>query len=199
MKRMPETPPFFRIPLELRNRIYHFALLASRPVFTHFAATHFTVVELHTSYAHRAASEEQEVQNLRWLLTSHRVLSEGLEQFYQHAALENCYIVRNTGCVSHELSLDGKTSIFSLARIRYARLSVTMGKTWSPDSLYEDIVPRGKERKTLIDEDFGELGRAIAGLEGCALRELEMDVHLFRTYDHTGDWEAAGNRFIVRM
>ncbi|KAL5389288.1 hypothetical protein DPSP01_002601 [Paraphaeosphaeria sporulosa] len=64
---------------------------------------------------------------------------------------------------------------------------------------YDAIVPRGKEKDDFVDEDFGALGRAIGLPEACALKVLELDVHLFRTYDHSKDWEASGSRFVVNF
>ena len=107
--------------------------------------------------------------------------------------------MRSSDYLVHDLTLDGKRSVFELGRIAAASLRVAMGKTWSTGLTPEHIVPRGKERFDLVDEDFAGLGRALAALEGCALRELELDVHLFRTNDHTGDWEASENRFTVNL
>lgn len=107
--------------------------------------------------------------------------------------------MQDSGYVDNDLTLDGKNSVFELSRIGAARLSVTMGKTWSSNSFYQYIVPRGKERFDLIDEDFSGLGSVIAALERCALRKLELNVHLFRTYDRTRNWEASGNRFVVHL
>jgi hypothetical protein len=191
---MHTPPPFFRLPLELRNCIYHFALLNQRATFKESS------IELYVSYTQEdGVYEEHKAKNLRWLLTSRRVLSEGLEQFYQHATLEHCYAVRSSDYLLHGLTLNGKRSVFELGRIGAASLSVTMGKMRPPNSSYEHIVPRGKERFDSVDQEFAGIGRAIAALEGCALRELELDVHLFRTHDHTGDWEASGNRFMVNL
>ncbi|KAF2445510.1 hypothetical protein P171DRAFT_520288 [Karstenula rhodostoma CBS 690.94] len=176
---MGTTPPFFRLSLELRNRIYHFALLNQRAIFTQSA------VQLSVSYIQLSGVyERQAAKNLCWLLTSRRFLEEGLEQFYQHATLDRCSIVRDAKFVSQDLTLDGKTSVFELGRVRAANLSVTMGKTHvvrKDNTRYNVIVPRGKERFDSVDEDFGALGRAIVGLEACGLRELKLHVHLFRT------------------
>ena len=194
---MSTTSPFFRLPRELRNRIYHFALLNARPSFSQSTADVFV------SYLQTDSVEEyQYSEKLRWLLASRQVLSEGLEQFYRYASLDNCYVSWDLEGQHHNLTLDGKTSIFELGRLRAAKLDVRMGKTHVEidDNLwYDAIVPRGKERFKYNDEDFGALGKAIAKLEACGLRELELSVHLFRAYDRSADWESSGNRFLVDL
>jgi hypothetical protein len=187
-------PLFFRIPRELRDRIYHFTLLNQR-VQTNVANL---VLDIHYMEEHDSLDPYEEY-NLRWLLASRQVLSEGLDQFYTHAKLQNYSIQRNR--YSDDLTLDGGASVFDLRRVKAAELSLQMGKEYCErdNKDYELIVPRGKEKWEGTDEDFAELGKVIKSMNHCAFENLKLTVYLFRTFNQTKRYEDTGNRWVINL
>lgn len=187
-------PPFFRIPSELRNRIYHFALLNQRPQF------YVANLSVDLCYLEEPGHiEPYENENLRWLLTSRQILSEGLDQFYTHAKLQ-WYSIWSCDR-TNDLTLDGSTSIFDLGRVKAAELSLQMGKEHHErdGKSYDLVVPRGKEKWEGKDEDFAELGKVLKSLDQCAFQDLKLMVYLFRTFNKTRNYEDTGNRWVVDL
>lgn len=187
------TAPFFRIPREIRDRIYHLALLNQR------AQIYVANLSLYVDYLEEDNDFTYDDNNLRWLFTSRQVLGEGLDQFYARAHLQHHSIGKHDH--ANSLTLDGSTSIFDLKRVKYAELNLHMGKSHhsEDDKYYDLIVPRGKERWAARDEDFSELGKVIKNMDSCAFEELKLTVSLFRTYNRTKNDEDTGNRFIVDL
>ena len=71
---MPTMGHFFRLPRELRDRIYDLALLNQRLVFSH------SNIELWVSYTQLGdVYEFYKRGDLCWLLTCRQILSEGLD------------------------------------------------------------------------------------------------------------------------
>ncbi|KAF1955288.1 hypothetical protein CC80DRAFT_493209 [Byssothecium circinans] len=177
--------PFFWLSRELRDCIYHYALLNQS------ASTYITDVDVSLDVHY--LEEENNIEpylynsnrNLRWLLTSRQILSEGLDQFYRHAKVQR-------SCTSdvnrrRDLTLDGSSSIFDIGRVKSAALYLQMGScpVDRDDKCYNLIVPRGKERWYGNDEDFAGLGKVIKGMDHCVLESLHLTVCLFRSYPPT--------------
>ncbi|KAF2870915.1 hypothetical protein BDV95DRAFT_71197 [Massariosphaeria phaeospora] len=187
------TPPLFRIPRELRDRVYHFALYNQRAEF--FTANLSLRVRYLEDEGNLEPFDSRHNVNFRWLLTSRQVLSEGLEQFYAHATLDFYCIWENDW--NPDLTLDGTTSIFDLRRVKNAELALQLGKAHheKDDCIYDLVVPRGKERSRLNDEDFAELGKVLKSVGKCAFEHLKLRVWLFRTENRTKEYEDTGNRW----
>ncbi|KAJ4287748.1 hypothetical protein N0V90_012452 [Kalmusia sp. IMI 367209] len=171
--------PFLRLPRELRNRIYHFALLNQRARFY----ARYLKLEAHYFFD---SSEHSSLNatDFRWLHTSHQILSEGLDHFYLHAKLA-IYSVDSHVCYV-ERTIDGYSSIFNLGKIKTAELNLRMGEDFvkREGKWYSQLVPRSKERSYKYDEDFSELSETIQRLEHCSLETLKLTVWLFETKDY---------------
>ena len=169
--------PFLRIPRELRDRIYHFALLnqCARFRVANLSLDVHYVEELDTVARY-------EKDNWRWLLTSRQVLLEGLDQFYMHAELQYYNIVDRG--YTHDLTLDGSTSIFDLRRVKAAQLCIKLGKRYPSEDIhtyYDFVGSVGNENWDECDENFSELGKVIKSMDHHAFEDLKLMVYLFTT------------------